>query len=294
MYILGISAFYHDSAAVLIKNGDIICALQEERFSRKKGDSSFPIQSINACLNHARINTNDIDHIVFYEDSYKKFHRILTNYLFMAPRGFRPFLKSVNSFLTYKLKIPAIIRNKLNFKNSIYCIEHHISHASSAFYPSPYSEAAILTIDGVGEWATCTIGKGYENKIELIKEIQYPHSLGMLYSAFTYYAGFKVNSGEYKLMGLAPYGKPEYVETIYEKIMNVNEDGSFQLNMKYFDYCTGFKMINNKFCSLFDGKPREPESPVTQKEMNIAKSIQSRCRRDNPKIGNYSQTNDGQ
>ena len=274
MYILGISALYHDSAAVLIKNGDIICAVQEERFSRKKGDSSFPIESIKACLNHANIGINNVEHIVFYEDSYRKFNRILTNYFLMAPRGIIPFLKSVNAFLTYKLKIPVIIRKRLNFKNNIYSIEHHLSHASSAFYPSPYSEAAILTIDGVGEWATCTIGKGYENKIELIKEIQFPHSLGMLYSAFTYYAGFKVNSGEYKLMGLAPYGKPEYVGTIYEKIIHVNNDGSFQLNMKYFDYCTGLKMINNRFCSLFGGKPRKPESPVTQKEMNIAKSIQ--------------------
>lgn len=274
IYILGISAFYHDSAAALVWDGEIVAAAQEERFTRKKGDHSLPVQAIAYCLREAGIRINDVDQIVFYESSGKKLGRLLINSLCHAPRGIQSYLHAMNSFFSEKIHIKAIIRRQLRYDGKITSIEHHLSHAASAFFPSPFSEAAILTMDGVGEWATTTIGVGETNTIQLLQEMRFPHSIGMLYSAFTQYAGFKVNSGEYKLMGLAPYGQPKYVQKIYDEVIDLKEDGSFQMNMDCFDYCTGFRMISDRFEKLFGGPARIPESLVTQKEMDIAKSIQ--------------------
>ena len=282
MYILGISAYYHDSSACLIKNGEILSATQEERFSRIKHDSNFPKKSIIYCLKQAEIKLEDVDYITFFDKPILKFNRLLETYLAFAPRGYESFSKSIPSWIKDKLfqknKILKELKNisKLNtcFKSKLLFSEHHLSHAASAFYPSPFKDAAVLTMDGVGEWTTTSLAIGEGNKLRVIKEIKFPHSLGLLYSAFTYYTGFKVNSGEYKLMGLAPYGEPIYSEKITKNLIDIKSDGSFHLDMSYFNYCTGMTMTNNKFNNLFDGPRREPESEITQKEMDLAASIQ--------------------
>ena len=272
--ILGISAYYHDSAASLIIDGKIVAAAQEERFSRLKGDASFPHLAINYCLNEAGLSLEDIDAIVFYEDYLNKFQRILMTHHVNAPKGLKSFLTSMPKWLTKNLWLEQQIKKELGIKKRINFLDHHYSHAASAFYPSPYEKAAILTIDGVGEWATTTYGIGEKNKITLLKELDFPDSIGLLYSTFTYYTGFKINSGEYKLMGLAPYGRPIYVDLIKEKLLTIFDDGSIRLNQAYFGYTKGLTMSNKKFNDLFGGKPRKPESPITQKEMDIAASIQ--------------------
>lgn len=274
MIILGISAFYHDSAATLIKEGEIVAAVQEERFTRKKHDHNFPFKAINYCLESQNISVDDVDYIAFYDKPFIKFERLLETYLQFAPSGFLSFLKAMPLWIKEKLWMKEYIKDRLNFKGKILFPEHHESHAASAFYPSPFKEAAILTMDGVGEWTTSSYGVGKENKIDIIADIIFPHSIGLLYSAFTYYTGFKVNSGEYKVMGLAPYGEPVYKELIYKHLIDVKEDGSIKMNMDYFNYCTGLTMTNNKFHKLFGGPPRKPESVLTQKEMDLARSVQ--------------------
>jgi len=274
MNILGISAFYHDSAASLIVDGDIVCATQEERFTRKKHDSNFPINSIKYCISTANISIDDIDYIAFYDKPLLKFERILQTYLQYAPIGIKSFLKAMPLWLKKKLWIKEIIRKELDYTGPILFPEHHESHAASAFFPSPFQKAAFITIDGVGEWSTASYGVGEENNITMMADIQFPHSLGLLYSAFTYYTGFRVNSGEYKVMGLAPYGEPKYKDLIYNNLIDVKNDGSFRLNMDYFNYCAGLTMTNGKFNRLFNGAPRKPESKLTQKEMDLARSVQ--------------------
>lgn len=275
MNILGISAFYHDSAACLVQDGKIAAAAQEERFTRKKHDFGFPENAIDFCLESCNITSKDLDHVVFYDKPFIKFERILETYLAYAPLGINSFLKSIPLWIKDKLWMKENIKIKMhNFKGKILFPEHHESHAASAFYPSPYEEAAILTMDGVGEWTTTSYGFGRGNKIELMAEMKFPHSLGLLYSAFTYYAGFKVNSGEYKVMGLAPYGEPKYKDIILNELIDLKEDGSFRLNMKYFNYCVGLTMTNGKFDRLFGGPPRKPESRLTQREMDLARSVQ--------------------
>jgi len=274
MYILGISAYYHDSAAALIHNGEIIAAAQEERFSRKKHDYRFPGHAVKYCLKEARIAAKDLDSIVFYDKPLLKFERLLETYLGTAPFGLKSFFKAMPLWLKKKLWVPDLIAKELAYEGPIYFTEHHESHAASAYFPSPFEDAAILTIDGVGEWATDTLGFGKGNAIKILKEIHFPHSLGLLYSAFTYFTGFKVNSGEYKVMGLAPYGEPKYVQTILDNIIDLKEDGSFRLDQRYFDYCAGLKMTNNRFASLFGGPARTPESQITQREMDLARSVQ--------------------
>ncbi len=281
--ILGISAFYHDSAATLIKDGKILAAAQEERFSRKKHDADYPLNAINYVLSEADVKLNDVDHIVFFEKPFLKFERLLETYLAFAPRGFKSFSLSMPIWLREKLFQKKFLFDKLklhdeNFNDigKIKFSEHHYSHAASAFFPSPFKEAIVLTLDGVGEWATTTVAVGKENSLKIIKEIHFPHSLGLLYSAFTYYAGFKVNSGEYKLMGLAPYGKPIYKDMILENLLDLKTDGSFRLNMDYFNYATGLTMTNQKFSNLFKKQPRNPKKDLlTQFHMDIASSIQS-------------------
>ena len=279
--ILGISAFYHDSAAALIVDGKIIAAAQEERFSRIKHDSSFPEKSIEFVLKFANLKLSDVDHIVFYEKPFLKFERLLETYVAFAPRGFRSFLKSIPIWISEKLFQKNIIIEKLKnldeffqYEDKLFFSEHHLSHAASAFYPSPFEEAIILTADGVGEWATTTVAIGKGNKIEIKKELHFPHSLGLLYSAFTYFAGFKVNSGEYKLMGLAPYGQPKFVDLILNNLIDLKEDGTFLLNQKYFNYSIGLTMTNKNFEKLFGGKPRLPDSEIKQFHMDLAASIQ--------------------
>lgn len=274
IYILGISAFYHDSAACLVRGGDIVAAAQEERFTRKKHDASFPTQAIAFCLKEANITLKDVTYIGFYDKPFIKFERILFTYLAYAPFGLFSFLKAIPLWIKEKIFLKDLIRSQLGFEGEIIFTEHHESHAASAFYPSPFQEAAILTIDGVGEWATASLAKGKNNKLDVSHEIKFPHSLGLLYSAFTYYVGFRVNSGEYKLMGLAPYGQPKYAELIKENLVDIKDDGSLKLNMEYFDYCAGLTMVNKKFCKLFGGLPRTPESAFSQKDMDIAASIQ--------------------
>ena len=274
MYVLGLSSFYHDSAACLLKNGKIIAAAQEERFTRKKHDQSFPSNAIKYCLKEANINTSDLGVVAFYDKPFLKFERILETYLTYAPKGLSSFLKAIPLWIKKKLWIKELIKNELNYDGKILFPEHHASHAASAFYASPFKEAAFLTMDGVGEWATTSYGVGNGNNMEVLGDIKFPHSLGLLYSAITYYTGFRVNSGEYKVMGLAPYGEAKYKDIIYEHLISVKEDGSFKLDMSYFDYSVGLKMTNNKFNSLFGGPPREPESELTQKEMDIARSVQ--------------------
>lgn len=273
-YVLGISAFYHDAAAALIKDGEIIAAAQEERFTRIKHDPSFPAKAIDYCFNEAGIKESDLALVAFYEKPFVKFERLLETYLAYAPSGIRSFIAAMPPWIKQKLFIKDYIANELNYKGTIIFPEHHHSHAASAFYPSPFSEAAILTVDGVGEWATASFGKGKDSSIELHSEIRFPHSLGLLYSAFTYYCGFKVNSGEYKLMGLAPYGEPKYVNTIMDNLIDLKEDGSFKLNLKYFNYCAGLTMTNNRFGQLFGGPPRKRETKIEQRHMDIARSIQ--------------------
>ena len=281
--ILGISAFYHDSAAALVIDGKIISAAQEERFSRKKHDSSYPYNAIKFVLKNSNLKLRDIDHIVFFEKPFLKFERLLETYLAFAPKGFKSFAISMPIWLREKLFQKKYLFDKLKeqdeeFKdiNKISFSEHHFSHAASAFYPSPFKEAVILTLDGVGEWPTTTVAIGKENNIKMIKEIHFPHSIGLLYSAFTYYTGFKVNSGEYKLMGLAPYGVPKYKNIIFEKLIDLKDDGSFRLNMKYFNYTTGLTMVNKKFEKLFGEKVRNPDKDLlTQFHMDIASSIQA-------------------
>lgn len=272
--ILGISAYYHDSAAALVEDGQIIAAAQEERFTRIKGDAAFPHHAISYCLDTAGIDENQLDYVVFYENPVVKFERLLTTYHLTAPNSWRSFLRAFPDWLTRKLWLESEIAREMGIKKRIYFCDHHLSHAASAFFPSPFSEAAILTIDGVGEWSTATFGVGRENQIQLLEEIRFPNSFGLLYSAFTYYTGFKINSGEYKLMGLAPYGEPKYADLIREKLIHLNPDGSVILNQYYFDYVSGLTMTNERFHQLIGGSPRLPESLITQKEMDIAASIQ--------------------
>lgn len=274
MNILGISAFYHDSAACLVRDGEIISAAQEERFTRKKHDFSFPENAIRFCLGDSGITEGDLNYVAFYDKPFLKFERILETYLTYAPFGFKSFIKAIPLWLKQKLWIKNSIEEKIGYQGKIIFPEHHESHAASAFYPSPFQEAAFLTIDGVGEWTTSSYGIGKGNKIEIIAELRFPHSLGLLYSAFTYYTGFKVNSGEYKVMGLAPYGEPKYVDKILSELIDLKEDGSFKLNMQYFDYCAGLTMTNERFHRLFGGSSRKPESRLTQREMDLARSIQ--------------------
>ena len=282
MYILGISAFYHDSAACLIQNGEIVAAAQEERFTRKKHDPSFPRKAIQYCLKEAGISASEIDNVVFYEKPFVKFERLLETYLAFAPKGFKSFTTAMPIWIKDKLFQKSALINELkstlddgvDWKKRLLFSEHHLSHAASAFYPSPFESAAVLTLDGVGEWTTTSLAVGKGHKIRILKEIHFPHSLGLLYSAFTYYTGFKVNSGEYKVMGLAPYGEPRYADLIQEKLIKIADDGSFHLDMSYFDYATGLTMTNRKFDALFGGPPRTPETELTQYQMDLAASIQ--------------------
>jgi len=277
-FILGISAFYHDSAAALLKDGEIVAAGQEERFTRKKGDADFPKQAVAYCLKTAGISTGDLSAVGFYDKPLLKFERILETYLGIAPSGFVSFLKAGPLWIKEKLYTDRMLRESLgDYEGKLLYAEHHESHAASAFFPSPFEEAAILTIDGVGEWATASIALGRGADISMIRELRWPDSLGLLYSAFTYYTGFKVNSGEYKVMGLAPYGEPKYVDLIYKHLVNLQDDGSFSLNQKYFDYLGGLTMTNGAFDELFGGPAREPESKLTQREMDLARSVQVVC-----------------
>jgi len=274
MNILGISAFYHDSAACLVQDGRIISAAQEERFTRKKHDFSFPKNVINYCLQDSGLKVKDLDFVAFYDKPFLKFERILMTYLTYAPVGIGSFIKAMPLWIKQKIWLKELIKKELDFEGKIIFTEHHESHAASAFFPSPFQEAAVLTLDGVGEWATTSYGIGKGNKMEILSEIHFPHSLGLLYSAFTYYTGFKVNSGEYKVMGLAPYGKPKYKDLILSELIDLKEDGSFKLNMKYFNYCAGLTMTNGRFDKLFGGPPRKPESLLTQRDMDLASSVQ--------------------
>jgi carbamoyltransferase len=277
--LLGVSCYYHDSAAALIDDGQIVAAAQEERFTRKKHDADFPYNAVRYCLAEGRVGDGQLGGVVFYDKPLLKFHRILETYLAVAPRGLRSYVQAVPLWLREKLWIPPAIhealgRCGLETMPPVYFTEHHESHAASAFYPSPFAEAAVLTLDGVGEWATTTIGVGEGERLRILEEIRFPHSLGLLYSAFTYFTGFKVNSGEYKLMGLAPYGEPRYAEAIRRELIDVRDDGSFRLNMDYFGYLDGLEMTNGKFSQLFGGPPRQPESPISRREMDLARSIQ--------------------
>lgn len=280
--ILGVSAYYHDSAAAVVVNGEIIAAAQEERFTRKKHDACFPLNAITYCLQESGKELSQVDAIVFYDKPLLKFERLLETYLAYAPKGFRSFSTAMPIWLKEKLLLKSILKKEFKIIGEcsaddlpkLLFSEHHQSHAASAFYPSPFDKAAILCLDGVGEWATTSVWQGQGNKLNPMWEIQFPHSLGLLYSAFTYYTGFKVNSGEYKLMGLAPYGEPKYVNKIYENLIDVKSDGTFRLNMEYFNYATGLTMTSNKFNRLFGAPPRKPESELSQKEMDLARSIQ--------------------
>jgi carbamoyltransferase len=272
--ILGISCFYHDSAAALVRDGVIVAAAQEERFTRKKHDFRFPTNAISYCLKEGGITASDLDYVAFYDKPLVKFERILETYLAYVPRGIRSFLMAMPLWLREKLWIPSLIREGLDYEGPILFTEHHESHAASAFYPSPFSRAAFLTMDGVGEWTTTSYGIGQDNRLDIQGELRFPHSLGLLYSAFTYFTGFRVNSAEYKVMGLAPYGEPRYVRKILDELIDLKEDGSFKMNMSYFDYCAGLRMTGRKFEVLFGGPPREPESGLTQREMDLARSLQ--------------------
>ena len=286
--VLGISGFYHDSAAVLVQNGEIVAAAQEERYTRKKHDPRFPHNAINYCLEEAFIEADEIDAIVFYDSQIKTFDRVLKNCMHIGADSLEQFDKATRSLLGSKMWLQDHVKKaigSLGKTDKLLFTEHHMSHAASAFYPSPYEKAAILTIDGVGEWTTTSIGLGNGNNLELLQEIHYPHSLGLLYSAFTYYCGFKVNSGEYKLMGLAPFGEPIYYDIIKNTLIDVKSDGSFRLNMEYFGYMDKMSMTNDKFHDLFGGLPREPESIITTKEMNIAASIQRVIEETNNRLG---------
>ena len=276
MNILGISAFYHDSAACLVRDGEIVAAAQEERFTRKKHDAEFPINAIRSSLAQGGLaDAKDVDLVAFYEKPFLKCERLFSTYLACAPRGLASFLKAMPVWIKRKMWIKQIIHDELHFDGQILFPEHHESHAASAFFPSPFDEAAILTIDGVGEWTTTSIGRGVGNRVAMLSEQHFPHSLGLLYSAFTCHLGFRVNSGEYKVMGLAPYGEPEFEQKILKEIVDLKPDGSFHLDLDYFDFVTGLRMTNRKFDQLFGGPPRQPESELTQRHMNIARSLQA-------------------
>ena len=282
MRVLGLSAFYHDSAAALVEDGRAVAAAQEERFTRKKFDADFPARAIEYCLAEAGCRLADVDYVVFYDKPFIKFERLLETYLTLSPRGFTSFRMALPLWLREKLFQKSLIADELkafddnfDWQNKLLFCEHHLSHAASAFYPSPFEKAAVLTLDGVGEWTTTALAIGEGSKLSIHKEIHFPHSLGLLYSAFTYYTGFKVNSGEYKLMGLAPYGEPRYVKTILDNLIDLKPDGSFRLNLDYFNYCTGLTMTNDRFSKLFGAPPRDPESLITQKDMDLAASIQA-------------------
>jgi len=272
--ILGISAFYHDSAAALVIDGEVVAAAQEERFTRKKHDPSFPTHAVRYCLEEAGISVEALDFVAFYDKPFIKFERLLLTYLSFAPAGIRSFMKAMPLWLKQKMFMRTTIRRELGYEGDVIFTTHHESHAASAFFASPYDEAAFLTVDGVGEWATATFGVGRSNSIEIRKVLNFPHSLGLLYSAFTFFTGFKVNSGEYKLMGLAPYGEPKYVDTILSELVDLKDDGSLRLNLRYFDYCAGLRMTNVRFERLFGGPPRVPETEITQREMDLARSVQ--------------------
>lgn len=274
MNILGISCFYHDSAACLVQDGEIMAAAQEERFTRKKHDQDFPQNAIAFCLDFGKIKVQDLDYVAFYDKPFLKFERILETYLAFAPKGIRSYLMAIPLWIRQKLWMPDLIRKELAYDGPILYPEHHESHAASAFFPSPFQEAAFITMDGVGEWTTTSYGIGKDNNLMIQAELQFPHSLGLLYSAFTYYTGFKVNSGEYKVMGLAPYGEPKYVQAILDNLIDIKEDGSFRMNMAFFNYCSGLTMTNGQFDQLFGGPPRERESKLTQREMDLARSVQ--------------------
>jgi len=283
MKILGLSAFYHDSAAALVANGELIAAAQEERFTRKKHDSGFPLHAARYCLESAGLAPADVDYIAFYDKPFLKFERLLETYLAFAPRGFASFRHALPVWIKEKLfqkdliakEIGAQLGKDIDWTSKLLFSEHHLSHAASAFFPSPFDRAAVLTMDGVGEWTTTSLAIGEGNDLKVIREIHFPHSLGLLYSAFTYYTGFKVNSGEYKIMGLAPYGEPRYVDLIRQHLIDIKDDGTFRLNMEYFDYCTGLRMTNDRFAELFGGPARSPESKLTQREMDLTASVQS-------------------
>ncbi len=274
MHILGISAYYHDSAACIVRDGEIIAAAQEERFTRKKHDHRFPANAVNFCLDYAGIKGDQVDLVAFYDKPLLKFERLLETYLDYAPSGLRSFIMAMPLWLREKLWIREQVAKECGYKGQVLFTEHHESHAASAFFPSPFESAAVLTMDGVGEWATSSFGYGRGNELHLLSELHFPHSLGLLYSAFTYYTGFRVNSGEYKVMGLAPYGEPRYVQTILDELIDLREDGSLRLNMKYFNYCQGLTMTSAAFDRLFDGPPRKPEAKLTQRHMDLARSIQ--------------------
>lgn len=282
MRILGVSAFYHDSAAALIEDGKIVAAAQEERFSRKKHDSAFPLGAIEYCLDQSGVELGEVEYVVFYDKPFLKFERLLETYLAFAPKGFRSFRMAVPLWLREKLFLKRLLRNELreiapgiDWEERLLFTEHHQSHAASAFYPSPFEEAVILTMDGVGEWATTSVSLGNGNELRTLKELNFPHSLGLLYSAFTYYTGFKVNSGEYKVMGLAPYGEPRFAQKILDNLVDVKPDGTFHIDQSYFDYCTGLRMTNEKFDALFGGPPRDPKSLLDSRHMDLAASIQA-------------------
>lgn len=282
MYILGISAYYHDSAAALLRDGEIIAAAQEERFTRKKHDAGFPKQALEYCLKEAGITLAEVDYVAFYDKPFLKFERLLETYVAFAPRGFESFRKAIPVWLREKLFLKDLLIKELkanapdyDWDSRLRFSEHHLSHAASAFFPSPFAEAAVLTMDGVGEWATTSLAIGRGNQLEVVKEIHFPHSLGLLYSAMTYYTGFKVNSGEYKVMGLAPYGEPKYLQKILDHLIDVKEDGSFRLDQSYFNYCTGLTMTSQKFHDLFGGPPRKADEPLTQHHMDLAASVQA-------------------
>jgi carbamoyltransferase len=282
MRVLGISAFYHDSAAALIADGRIVAAAQEERFTRKKFDADYPRHAIEYCLNAGGVTLADVDYVAFYDKPFLKFERLLETYLTFSPRGFRSFRMALPLWLREKLFLKSLLASELkalepkfDWDKRLAFSEHHLSHAASAFYPSPFQRAAVLTMDGVGEWATTSAGVGNGHELEIQKEINFPHSLGLLYAAFTYYTGFKVNSGEYKVMGLAPYGIPKYAQLIYDNLIDLKPDGSFRLNLDYFNYCTGLTMTNERFDALFDGAPRMPAAPLEQRHMDLAASIQA-------------------
>jgi len=275
VYILGISAQYHDSAACLLRDGDVVAAAQEERFTRKRHDAAFPTNAIEYCLREAGVERSALDHVCFYDKPVRKLARILETHVAMAPWSLRSFLLAMPIWVREKLWVAADLQDALEHTGEVLFTEHHLAHAASAFYPSPFARAAVLTLDGVGEWATASAGIGDGRTLELHREIRFPHSLGLLYSAFTYFTGFRVNSGEYKLMGLAPYGTPRYVDVIRRELIDIRDDGSFHLNMDYFEYVSGLRMTNRRFARLFDGPPRKPESPLTQREMDLAASVQA-------------------
>jgi carbamoyltransferase len=282
MRILGISAYYHDSAAALLRDGQVVAAAQEERFTRKKHDASFPFNAVRSCLESTGTRIEEIDHVAFYDKPFLKFERLLETYLAFAPRGFTSFRQALPVWVKDKLfqkneilKQLKTLHPKIRWDERLLFSEHHLSHAASAYYPSPFESAAVLTMDGVGEWTTTSLALGKGRDLKVTKEIHFPHSLGLLYSAFTYYTGFKVNSGEYKVMGLAPYGQPRYVNLILENLVDLKEDGSFRLNLEYFDYCTGLTMTNDAFAELFGGPARKPEQKLTQREMDLAASVQA-------------------